>query len=387
MDPENAVTAMGFSGLKVAIVHYWLVTWRGGEKVIESLLKLFPDADIYTLFYEPSVCQTHFKNNRVFTSILDHGLLRKHYQKLFPLYPAGIRSLKLRKTYDLILSSESGPAKGIRNPEGTPHLCYIHTPMRYCWGFTQAYLDTMPRWMRWGARWQFNRLRTWDRSTIDNVDRYVANSKNVAERVRRFYGKTAAVCYPPIALELFDGELPANKREYYLSFGAITPYKNIELLIETFNRLDRRLIVVGTGSERNRLERMAKGNIEFKGALPLSAVTEIIRNARALLFPGEEDFGMIPLEVMSQGVPVIAYKKGGALETVVEDRVRPEHSSGMFFDEPTVASLLDTLVQFEILEKRFDPDWIRNHARTFGEDHFLRVMSGQIRSLLDHHGA
>lgn len=371
-----------FKGLKVAIVHYWLVTWRGGEKVLESLLKLFPDADIYTLFYDESVCRPHLGNNQVYSSSLDRGILRKHYQKLFPLYPAGIRSLKLQGKYDLILSSESGPAKGIARPDGTPHLCYIHTPMRYCWGFSQSYLDALPFWLRGVARWRFDRLKEWDRTTINNVDRYVANSRNVADRVSRYYGRSAEVCYPPIALELFENQPVSSSGSYYLSFGAITPYKNVDLLVETFNRTDRKLVIVGDGSERSRLEQLANNNITFTGLLPLSEVIDTIRGAKALLFPGEEDFGMVPLEVMSQGVPVIAYRKGGALETVVENLQQPSQSSGLFFDEPAISSVLGALEAFESLEKQFDPHWIQTHARKFGEDRFLKEMSGHIADLL-----
>jgi glycosyltransferase involved in cell wall biosynthesis len=383
VDLENLETGDDFTGLRVAIVHYWLVTWRGGEKVLESLLKLFPDADIYTLFYEKSVCHPYLKNNQVYTSCLDLGPLKKHYQKMFPFYPVGIKSLKLQKKYDLIISSESGPAKGIDNPDHTPHLCYIHTPMRYCLGFTQTYLDSMPGWMRGVARWRFNKLQQWDKTTIENVDRYVANSQNVAERVQRYYGKAAEVCYPPIALDLFDQDLVSNNKEYYLSFGAITPYKKIDLLVDAFNQLGRKLVVIGDGSEFSQLERLAKGNIEFTGALPLPEVIRYMRNARALLFPGEEDFGMVPLEVMSQGVPVIAFRKGGALETVVENLDQPEKSTGLFFDEQSVPSLLKAIERFESLEQHFNPGFIKDYARQFGEDHFLRLMSGHIRGLLN----
>ena len=383
VDPESSEMSADFAGLKVAIVHYWLVTWRGGEKVVESLLKLFPGADIYTLFYEKSVCQPYLKNNRVYTSCLDHGLLKKHYQKMFPFYPMGIQSLKLQKKYDLIISSESGPAKGIHIPDDTPHLCYTHTPMRYCWGFTQTYLDSMPGWMRGVAHWRFNKLRQWDKTTVENVDKYVANSQNVAERVRRYYGKTADVCYPPIALDLFEYDLVENNKEYYLSFGAITPYKKIDLLVETFNQLDRKLVVIGNGSEKKQLESLANENIVFTGPLPLADVITYFHNARALLFPGEEDFGMVPLEVMSQGVPVIAYRKGGALETVVEDLDRPEKSTGLFFNDQSVPSLLKSIERFESLEQHFDPSFIRNHARQFGEDQFLKVMTAQISRLLN----
>ena len=383
--PDLQKLAARFSGLKVAIVHYWLVTWRGGEKVVESLLKLFPDADIYTLFYDPSTCRPYLGNHRVFSSTLDTKILRKQYQKLFPLYPAGIRSLKLQQEYDLIVSSESGPAKGIAKPVNTPHLCYIHTPMRYCWGYTDAYLETLPAWVRGFAAWQFERLRKWDTTTVDNADRYVANSRNVADRVQKYYQRTADVCYPPIALDLFESapvDKGAQRGDYYLSFGAITPYKNIDLLVEAFNRTDRRLIVVGDGSERQRLEQKANGNIEFKGALPFSEVIQTIRGSKALLFPGEEDLGMVPLEVMSQGIPVIAYRKGGALETVIENLEAPQFSSGLFFDAPETNSLLAALERFESLVEQFDPCWIQNHARLFGEDHFLTRMSDLISDLL-----
>jgi len=258
--------------------------------------------------------------------------------------------------------------------------------MRYCWGYTDAYLDALPGWMRGIARNQFERLRKWDETTIDKVDRYVANSRNVADRVKRYYQMEAVVCYPPIALDLFEGSPELSRKssqEYYLSFGALTPYKNVDLLVESFNQTDKKLIVIGEGGERRKLEKQAHDNVEFKGSLPLDEVITYIRNAKALLFPGEEDFGMVPLEVMSQGVPVIAYRKGGALETVVESREQPQYSSGLFFDEQSVPSLLEALEQFEALQDRFDPVWIKQHARTFGEDRFLDEMSGHIRDLLN----
>jgi len=381
--PDLSAYRTGFSGVRAAIVHYWLVTWRGGEKVVESILKLFPDADVYTLFFDREACGPSLQRHRVYSSFLDRGLLRRHYQKLFPLYPAGIRSLKLRDRYDIVISSESGPAKGIEIGEKTPHLCYIHTPMRYCWGYTDIYLDAMPAWARGVAARQFAKLREWDRTTINKVDRYVANSRNVAERVRKYYGREAAVCHPPIALDLFEGEpVRSGEREYYLSFGAITPYKNIGLLVEAFNRTNRRLIIVGDGSERSRLEREAGPNVSFTGTLPFSQVVGYIRNAKALLFPGDEDFGMVPLEVMSQGVPVIALGRGGALETVVENLEDPAASSGLFFPEPEVGCLLEAIERFERLEGRFDPLWIKRHARRFGEDRFLEEFSGFVRELL-----
>ncbi len=370
--------------LRVALIHYWLVTWRGGEKVLGVLLKMFPKADIYTLFYDKKACGKHLGNQRVVSSCLDLTILRKHYQKLFPFYPRGIKSLKFDRSYDLIISSESGPAKGIANPAGTPHLCYIHTPMRYCWGFTDMYLDPMPGWVRKPSARQFRKLREWDRSTIENVDLYIANSNNVADRVREYYNREARTCYPPIALDLFAESLVNREKRDYLSFGALTPYKNIHVLVEAFNRTGKRLIVVGDGSERDKLEKIAGENIEFRGIQPIEEILTCIRQSKALLFPGEEDFGMVPLEVMSQGIPVIAYKKGGALETVVENRNNRSLSTGLFFEEPTVESLIAAIKEFEECEEEFDPAWIRDHARKFGEDHFEKNMATHILDLLNH---
>jgi len=368
--------------LKVAIIHYWMVTWRGGEKVIASLLKLFPKADIYTLFYDERVCGSHLEGHRVFASTLNKPVLKKHYQKLFPLFPFGIKSLKLREKYDLIISSESGPAKGIENSYHSPHLCYIHTPMRYCWGYTEPYLLSLPGWSRGLTRYWLKRLKEWDRSTIDRVDAYVANSKNVAERVKKYYGKEAGVCYPPIEADWFEDELVKSKGTHYLSFGAITPYKNIGLLVEAFKKTNSQLIVIGEGSEKNKLKALAPPNVRFLGKLPFEEIKSFIRDSKALLFPGEEDFGMVPLEVMAMGIPVIALKKGGALETVVENDNNPERSSGIFFDEPNCESLLKALTRFETLEHHFDPQWIRSHAKKFSEDVFLKNMSERIIKLL-----
>lgn len=380
---RNLITSEQLKGLNVAIVHYWLVSWRGGEKVIQSMLELFPKADIYTLFYDSEICGKHLDGHRVYSSNLNYPFLRGQYQKLFPFYPAGIRSLKLKKKYDLIISSESGPAKGISNPDKIPHLCYVHSPMRYCWGFRDQYLKSMPRWSRNIADRAFENLRKWDETTINNVDHYIANSKNVARRINKYYKREADVCYPPIALDLFDEALERKDKKHYLSFGAITPYKNIELLIDTFNLNGQPLVVIGEGSERKKLEQRAKKNIHFLGRQPWPDVISLIKQSRALLFPGEEDFGMIPLEVMSQGVPVLAYKKGGALETVVENIESPQCSSGLFFDALDVKCLENALKTFEAIESKFDPSWIRSHARKFGEDNFQTNFTRQVLDFIN----
>ena len=377
-------SADDFKNLEVALVHYWFVSWRGGEKVVESILKLFPRADVYTLFYEKRVCGKYLEKHDVYSSILDIPILRKHYQKIFPLYPFGIESLKLRKNYDLIISSESGPAKGIGISGGVPHLCYVHTPMRYCYGFRRPYLNSLPKPARPLVSLLFERLKNWDVSTVDNVTHYVANSQNVSKRISDFYKKPSSICYPPISLELFDQKPNlVSKREYYLSFGAITPYKNISLLVDAFNENNKRLLIIGEGSEKGKLMKKAGRNIEFLGNLHLEGISKHIQNSKALLFPGEEDFGMIPLEVMAHGIPVIAYAKGGALETVVENQSDPSKSTGIFYSSSDIKSLNKAIEKFESVENLFKPNWIQSHARKFGEDRFQSKISREIIALLN----
>jgi len=374
--------------LEVAIVHYWFLTWRGGEKVIRSLMDLFPKADIYTLFYDEAACGRYLAGHQVHSSALNLPLFRSRHQKVFPLYPAGVKSLNLEKKYDLILSSESGPAKGIRRGSlnrKTPHLCYVHSPMRYCYGFEDVYVKELPLLVRPLVRNQLARLREWDQTTLDNVDLYVANSVNVQERIKKFWHKESQVVFPPIALSLFDQPPKSPGGEHYIYFGALTPYKNVSVLIDAFNHNGKPLVVVGEGSERAKLQARAAENICFMGYQEISEVEILLTSARALLFPPEEDFGMIPLEAMAKGLPVIALKAGGALETVVENRSTPDKSSGIFFLRPDAREVNQAIEDFETLEYRFDPLWIQSHARQFGEDLFQGHMARLLRQFLHLH--
>ena len=369
--------------MKVAIIHYWFISRRGGEKVVESILKLFPEADIYTLFYDKESYGDYISNHSVTTSSLDNTFLRKRYQKIFPLYPTGIKSLKLKKDYDLVISSESGPAKGIEIPNNCPHICYIHSPMRYCWGFTNEYLNTLPKTIRPIASYFFKKLKEWDITTIDNVDFYIANSFNVQKRVNDFYNRKSDVIHPPIDLKLFDTKLETRERTIYLSFGAITPYKRIDLLVETFNKNGKKLAIIGEGSEKNKLKAKAKNNIQFLGSLEWNKIQEVFSQTRALIFPGEEDFGMIPLEVMAYGIPVLAFNKGGALETVVENTSKTSESSGLFFTKQDSLSIEDCINRFELIENDFNKNLIKSHARKFGEDIFLEKFQLLLKEKLN----
>ena len=369
--------------MKVAIVHYWFITRRGGEKVVESLLKLYPQADIYTLFYDPKQYGDYISKQNVYTSKLNIPILIKYYQKIFPLYPLGIRSLELKEDYDLIISSESGPAKGIRIKNNAPHICYVHSPMRYAWSHSDMYIESAPRLLRPLMRLFLKRLKNWDKTTINNVDMYISNSSNVTKRIEKYYGKSSTVIYPPIEESLFSKKLKGSTKEFYLSFGALTPYKKIDLLVDAFNKNGKPLVIIGEGSEKEKLIKKANENIQFKSCKEWEEVEYYLLKSRALLFPGEEDFGMIPLEVMAYGIPVLAYAKGGALETVIENRERIENSSGLFFKEQTFESLEETLKYFENVERKFDSDWIVNHAKGFKESNFIKKFESLVTSYLN----
>lgn len=365
--------------MRVAIAHYWLVSLRGGEKVVQSMLQLYPDADIYTLFADREMVAKHFPNNKVYSTPFDVEFVRRRYQLLFPLYPLFVWSLKLRGKYDLLLSSESGPIKGLAKPRTTYHVCYVHSPMRYVWGFTHEYLRVLPPLLRPVAAFFFAMLKVWDQRTVSNVDRYLCNSRNVQERIERYYGRTSEVVYPPIADRVFAGfplaqEIRARHgRSYFLCFGALVPYKRIDLAVRVFNENGLELRVYGVGSEFEKLKKLARPNVQILGALGDDSFVSVIAQARALVFPGEEDFGMIPLEVMALGTPVVAFGSGGALETVVESGA-PSSSTGLFFSGQNAESLQDVVEKFCQWEDEFDPHFIHAHAQAFSEQAFLDKM-------------
>ena len=229
----------------------------------------------------------------------------------------------------------------------TSHICYIHSPMRYAWSHGETYIKTTNYFLRPIIRFFFNRLRVWDKTTIDNVDLYIANSINVAKRVQKYYNRKSEIVYPPIADFLFNKKLKESTKEYYLSFGALTPYKKIDLLVNSFNQSGKSLIIIGEGSEKEKLTQVANKNIQFVSCPNWVDVEAVILKSKALLFPGEEDFGMIPLEVMTYGIPVIAFSKGGALETVLENKENIEKVETFNLGTGTGSSVLEVVLAFE----------------------------------------
>ena len=349
--------------MRVAIVHYWLLNMRGGEKVLEALCRLLPEADLFTLFYDPRRVSPFLRSRRITASFLNP--LRRWYRSLLPLMPMALEALDLRG-YDLVVSSESGPAKGVILPAHTRHVCYCHTPMRYLWDLYPSYLhEWTTSAVKRAAMIPFSSyLRGWDFASSARVDHFVANSDCVRQRIWRAYRRDAAVVYPPVAVESFHWR-PAE--DYYLIVGELVRYKCIDLAVRLFSRNGRKLRIAGSGPEYRRLRRQAAPNIEFCERVSDEELRELYARCRALLIPGEEDFGMTAVEALASGKPVIALGRCGALEAA--------GPHGFFFDDPAEDSLEAALRRFELREGSIRPEALQQYARRFSEDEFRRKMS------------
>lgn len=362
--------------MRVAIVHYWLVWMRGGEKVLEALSDLYPQADIFTLVYDERHISDKLKRHRIIPSFLQRipGAV-KHYQSLLPLMPFALESFDLTG-YDLIISSESGPAKGIIAPPHARHVCYCHTPMRYLWDHYHDYRAHAGFLSRSMLTLMAPALRTWDVTTSVRVDRFVANSRHVAARIDKYYRRPADVVHPPVAVD--DFAPVGAPDDFYLCAGQMVRYKRVDLAVEAFTRTGRKLVVIGEGNEYAKLKRMAGPNITFLGRAPFPVLKDMLARCRALIFPGEEDFGIVPVEAMASGRPVIAYASGGALDTVVPQL------SGLLFKEQSIEALIEAVERFEAEEACFAPDAIRSHAQQFSTANFNRRMQAIIAREIAH---
>jgi glycosyltransferase involved in cell wall biosynthesis len=365
------------ANLRVAIVHYWFVARRGGERVVEALGGMFPQADFYTLVLDRNTLSPALQNRSFTTSFLQNLPGSKHYyRKLLPLFPLALEQFRL-DDYDLVISSESGPAKGVLTRSGTCHICYCHTPMRYLWDVYHRYRQASGRISRAVFSVAANYMRTWDLATASRVDYFIANSDNVASRIRKHYRREAKVINPPV--DVASGYISDVLEDYYLVVSQLVDYKRIDLAIQACNRLQRPLRIIGDGEQYKQLRRLAGRTIQFLGSLPDEGVHENYARCRALLFPGEEDFGIVPVEAQSFGRPVIAYGRGGALETVrgefAEESDDPASSTGIFFREQSVASLVSAIQAFEQVESRFSPGFVRAQVARFGIERFKAEMA------------
>ena len=349
--------------MKIAIIHDWLTGMRGGEKVLEAFCELFPEAEIVTLFHFKGSVSPLIESHKIHTSFLQKAATRKNYRYLLPLMPAAIESFDLTE-YGLVISLSHCVAKGVKVKKGTVHICYCFTPMRYIWDMKDAYLKRSGSSPLTKMVMQFCApfLKKWDISASDRVNYFIAASQNVRGKISEYYRRQSSVIFSPVNTEKFDRQ--RRSEDFYLVVSAFAPYKRVDLAIETFNDLGLPLKIIGTGQDEKKLKNMALPNIEFLGWQNDSVVVDYYARCKALIFPGEEDSGIVPLEAMASGKPVIAYGKGGALETVV-DQV-----TGIFFYEETPQALIKAVMSMEENNSGFIPSEIRQHAAKFDKKIF-----------------
>ena len=357
----------------IALVHDWLTGMRGGEKVLEVLCELFPGATLFTLVHRKGSCSPTIERMKIETSILQRiPFGQRHYQHFLPLFPLAAKSLDLRR-FDLVISSSHAAAKGVRVRGGAQHICYCHTPMRYIWDQYEQYFGrgraSLPVRLAMGMVRGY--LQSWDVKTAKGVHHFIANSENVRQRIKRIYERDSVVIYPPADVEKFS--LSMEDGGYFLAASALVPYKRIDVAVEAFNQLGERLVIVGAGPEEKKLKAIAKRNIEFIGWTGDDDLRNYYAGCRALIFPGEEDFGIVPVEAMACGKPVIAFGKGGALETVVEGK------TGLFFQELSPDSLAQKIGEFR--DMHFDAQAIRNHSEKFGRRRFRDEVARVINEI------
>lgn len=375
---NNHLSRSNWSGLdlKVAIVHYWFVCNGGGERVVEALAEMFPHADLFCLVADTSTMTPRLRGHKLTTSFLQHiPGSRRWYRHLLPLHPLALEHLDL-SGYDLIISSESGPAKGIFAGKNACHICYCHSPMRYLWDLYPAYLHSLGPVAGTVFSLVAPYLRKWDQTSASRVDYFIANSHNVASRIYQHFGRDSDVIHPPV--NVTSGYISGEVGDYYLVVGRLIDYKRVDLAIEACNQLKRPLRIIGAGDQLKKLRKLAGPRVQFLGRLDDSAVREQYAHCRALLFPGEEDFGIVPVEAQSFGRPVIAYERGGVLETVqgirTDNAFAANASTGVFFQEQNTNSLIGAIDLFESVESQFSPEYIRRSVEHFELSRFISEM-------------
>lgn len=373
--------------LKVALLIYWLVTHGGGEQVMAVLAEMFPQADLFCLVADPATLSDSLRHHRLTTSFLQHIPGSRRWHKHFlPLQPFALEQLDL-SGYDLVISLESGPTKGVLTHTETCHICYCLTPMRYLWDFYPEYRRHLGPVVRSVFSIAAHYLRMWDVTSAARVDYFGAISQTVASRVRKHYRRDSSVIYPPVNVSA--GYLSQEQDDYYLIAGRLVDYKRVDLAIGACNQLKRRLRIIGKGDQYQSLRRLSGPTVEFLGHADDATLRDNYAHCRALLFPAEEDFGIVPVEAQSFGRPVLAFGRGGALETVIglasDDARSPATSTGIFFQEQSAECLADAILRFESIEREFSPEFIRSHALRFAVPRFKEEMYEFIDECLFNH--
>jgi glycosyltransferase involved in cell wall biosynthesis len=358
--------------MKVAIVPDWLTVDGGAEKVLRAIVELYPQADIFTLvdFLSESERESILMGKSTTTSFLQKlPLAKKQFRNYLPLFPKAIESLDLRG-YDLIISSSWAVAKGIKKDSKQLHICYCHTPIRYAWDMYETYTEDLPPIKKQLVQATLSYIRKWDIATLDRVDYFVANSTFIKHRILDTYHDNSIVIHPPVDVENYT--LFEEKEDFYVTASRLVPYKKTKLIVEAFNKSGKKLVVLGTGEELEAIQKIAKENVEVLGFVEKDIMISYMQRAKAFVYAALEDFGIVPIEALSCGTPVIAYGKGGVRDSVIHD------SHGVLFDEQSIASLNSAIEYFEKLS--FDYKTISNYAKIFSKKRF----QDEFKSFVNH---
>lgn len=352
--------------MKVIFSHDWLNGMRGGEKCLEALCELYPDSPIYTLFYEKGKISGPITRHAIIASKIQRfpGVYSS-YRHYLPFFPNAIEAFSPKEA-DLVISTHHCVAKGIRKPKNAIHICYCFTPARYVWGFFEEYFGEKNMFLKALISFFLKKIKKWDLASNANVDHFVAISRHIQTRIKNCYGRDSEVIYPPVDTDFYTPDPNVKREDFYLVVSALVPYKKIDLAVSAFNRLGKKLVVIGDGPQKSALQKMAQSNIRFLGWQSNEEILENYRHARALIFPGEEDFGIVPVEMQACGGAVIAFAKGGALETVADGK------TGVFFNEATEDSLIDAVRRFE--QMSLNAEEARAQSLGFGRERFKTQM-------------
>jgi glycosyltransferase involved in cell wall biosynthesis len=361
--------------IKVAIVHDWLVAYAGAERVLEEIINCYPDADLFSVVdFIPKNERGFLKNKPVKTSFIQKlPFAKKKYRTYLPFMPLAVEQFDL-SGYDIVISSSHAVAKGVITGPDQLHISYVHSPMRYAWDLQHQYLKEtgFVRGLQgWLAKRELHKLRMWDLRTANGVDHFLANSRFIARRIWKVYRREATVIYPPVDVDSFT--LCEQKEGFFLTASRMVPYKKIDLIAEAFSLMpDKRLYIIGDGPDFDKVKSKAGANVELLGYQPFEVLRNYMQRAKAFVFAAEEDFGIVPVEAQACGTPVIAYGKGGALETVTEGE------TGLFFDAQTPSSIIEAVKRFEDMKDRFIPSKIREKTLRFSKDRFRQEFSSFV---------
>ena len=363
--------------MKIAIVHEWLTIYGGSERVVEALHELYPDAPIYCLVYDAERMPERFKQYDIRPTFLQKvPLAKKHYQMFLPLMPYAYEQLDLT-AYDVVITSSSACAKGVITRSDALNICYCHTPIRYAWEFYYEYIHNFGKLKKFLIGWFMHHIRMWDRLAADRVDYFMANSSYIQQRISKYYRRSSEVIFPPVNTYLYQLK---PKEDFYLIVSRLVTYKRVNLAVEAFNRLGLPLVIIGDGGEAEALRKQAKGNVRFLGRLSDEEIADWYSRAKAFVFCGEEDFGITPVEAQAAGTPVIAYGRGGMLDTVVDGK------TGIYFTESTADSLCAAIQKFEQDGVACSAEQIKEHAEQFSLKRFQQQIDSYIKQCAAEHG-